>query len=153
MQVKTLIHKDYGEMEIHVCNHEKTPQVIDVAKQIDRMLNLTFTGTDEQGVRMIKADDVIRFYSRNQKVYVQDNISEAGVLFKLYELEEKLDEKQFFRISKSEIVNLKKIKRLDMSVAGTIKVIFADDSFSYTSRRNVTRLKQALGYKKGGKEI
>ena len=108
MQVKTLIHKDYGEMEIHVCNHEKTPQVIDVAKQIDRMLNLTFTGTDEQGVRMVTADDVIRFYSRNQKVYVQDNISEAGVLFKLYELEEKLDEKQFFRISKSEIVNLKK---------------------------------------------
>lgn len=151
MQVKTLIHKDYAEMEIHVCNYEKTTQVIDVAKQIDRMLNLTFTGTDERGVRMIKADDVIRFYSLNQKVYAQDGISDAGVSFKLYELEEKLDEKQFFRISKSEIVNLKKIKRLDMSVSGTIKVIFTDDTFSYTSRRNVTRLKQALGYKKRSK--
>ena len=153
MQVKTLIHKEYEEMEIHVCNYEKTQQVIDVAKQIERMFNLTFTGTDEKGVRIIKAENVIRFYSQNQKVYAQDNISDAGISFKLYELEEKLDEKQFFRISKSEIVNLKKIKRLDMSVSGTIKVIFSDDTFSYTSRRNVSRLKQALGYKKGSAQV
>ncbi len=149
MQVKTVIQKDYEEIEIHVCNREKTPGVLEVAKQIDRMFNLTFSGTDAHGGRVIRADEVIRFYSNNQNVYVQDNVGEARIAYKLYELEEKLDERQFFRISKSEIVNLKKIKRLDMSVSGTIKVIFLDDSFSYTSRRNVTRLKQALGYKKG----
>ena len=151
MQVKTVIHNDYEEMEIHVCNREKTPGVVEVAKQIDRMFNLTFSGTDVHGGRMIRADRVIRFYSNNQNVYAQDNIGEARIPYKLYELEEKLDERQFFRISKSEIVNLKKIKRLDMSVSGTIKVIFTDDSFSYTSRRNVTRLKVALGYKRGEK--
>jgi len=66
---------------------------------------------------------------------------------KLYELEERLDEGQFFRISKSEIVNLKKIKRLDLSITGTIKVILSDGTESYTSRRNVTKLKQILGIK------
>ena len=152
MRIKTLIHKDYEEMEIHVCNHEKTPLVAEVAKQIDRMFNLTFNGTDENGTRVILADDVIRFYSLNQKVFVQDKTGPAGISFKLYELEEMLDESQFFRISKSEIVNLKKIKRLDMSMSGTIKVFFSDDSFSYTSRRNVSRLKQVLGYRKGSGE-
>jgi DNA-binding LytR/AlgR family response regulator len=66
---------------------------------------------------------------------------------KLYELEERLDAGQFFRISKSEIVNLKKIKRLDMSITGTIKVILSDGTETYTSRRNVTKLKQCLGIK------
>ena len=58
-----------------------------------------------------------------------------------------MDEGQFFRISKSEIVNLKKIRRLDMSVTGTIKVILSDGTETYTSRRNVTKLKNCLGIK------
>ena len=44
----------------------------------------------------------------------------------------------------TEIINLKKIRRLDMSITGTIKVIMKDDSESYTSRRNVAKLKQVL---------
>ena len=42
---------------------------------------------------------------------------------KLYELENSLDNMRFIRISKSEIVNLREIKKLDMDMVGTIKVI------------------------------
>ena len=153
MQVKTLVHKEYTEMEIHVCHNEKSERMLEVARQIDRMVNLTITGTDEKGTKIMKVDDVMRFYTHDQKVLAQDKDGTASIAFKLYELEEKLDEKQFIRISKSEIVNLKKIKRLDMSVSGTIKVIFFDESWTYTSRRNVTRLKNALGYKRRGEGV
>ena len=146
MRIKTLVHKDYTEMEIHVCHNEKSERMLEVAKQIDNLVNLTITGTDEKGARIMQVDDIIRFYTCEQKVLAQDRDGVASIPFKLYELEEKLDDKRFVRISKSEIVNLKKIKRLDMSVSGTIKVIFCDEGWTYTSRRNVTRLKNALGY-------
>lgn len=145
MQVKILVHKDYEEMEVHVCHHEKSERMLAVAKQIDNLVNLTITGMDEKGAKIMNVEDVIRFYTQEQKVLAQDKDGTATIPFKLYELEEKLDGKRFVRISKSEIVNLKKIKRLDMSVSGTIKVIFYDESWTYTSRRNVTRLKNALG--------
>ena len=47
----------------------------------------------------------------------------------------------------TEIFNLKKIKRLDMSITGTIKVLLSDGTETYTSRRNVTKLKRCLGIK------
>ena len=56
-----------------------------------------------------------------------------------------MDEKRFLRISKSEIINLRKIERLDMSITGTIKVVLTDGTETFTSRRNVTKLKKSLG--------
>ena len=96
---------------------------------------------------MLPLREVLRFYSENQMVMMQDTKGVYSIQEKLYELEEKLDAGQFFRISKSEIVNLKKIKRLDLSITGTIKVILSDGTETYTSRRNVTKLKQCLGIK------
>lgn len=73
-------------------------------------------------------------------------------LKKLYELESQLDKRQFIRISKSEIVNIRKIKKLDISHAGTIKVALMDGTETYTSRRNVSKLKAVLGIgQRGGK--
>lgn len=60
-------------------------------------------------------------------------------------MEDDLNEKLFFRSSKSEIINLKQIQRLDMSLSGTIRVIMKDGSETYTSRRNVVKLKKVLG--------
>ena len=64
---------------------------------------------------------------------------------KLYELENELNGKIFFRSSKSEIINLKQIQKLDLSLSGTIRVIMKDGSETYTSRRTVSKLKKALG--------
>ena len=64
---------------------------------------------------------------------------------RLYELEERLNKRLFVRISNSEIVNLKKIVRLDLSMSGTICVELNNHSTAYVSRRYVTKIKQALG--------
>lgn len=145
MEVKTQISKAYPEMEVHVCNHELNMQVRQVAEQISRVVNDTMTGMDENGIHMLNISGIVRFFAQEQKVYAQNKEGCYSIHLKLYELEEQLDGRQFIRISKSEIVNLKKIKCLDMNLAGTIKVIFYDGTQTYTSRRNITRLKKALG--------
>ena len=64
---------------------------------------------------------------------------------KLYELEDKLDGRSFARISNSEIINLKKVERFDLSMTGTICVKMTNGRVTYVSRRYVSKIKQILG--------
>jgi DNA-binding LytR/AlgR family response regulator len=148
MRVRARIDKNLDAVEIQVCSSELTPQVKALVEEISAFVNEGIAGTDSRGEKVvIPLREILRFYTENQKVIVQDTKGTYVIQEKLYELEEQLDEEQFFRIAKSEIVNLKKIRRLDMSITGTIKVILSDGTETYTSRRNVTKLKQRLGIK------
>lgn len=64
---------------------------------------------------------------------------------RLYELEGKLDRHAFARISHSEIVHLKQVTALDLSLSGTIRITLAGGTVCYASRRYVKKIKQALG--------
>ena len=146
MRVRARIDNSFEKMEIQVCSNELTLQVKQMVEDISAFVNEGISGTDFRGERvMLPLKDILRFYTENQRVMAQDADGVYIIYEKLYELEERLDSGHFFRISKSEIVNLKKIKRLDMSITGTIKVILSDGTETYTSRRNVTKLKQCLG--------
>ena len=67
------------------------------------------------------------------------------VRLRLYELEERLDPHTFVRISNSEILNLKKITAMDLSLTGTIRITLEDGTSTYVSRRYVKKIKDALG--------
>lgn len=148
MRVRARIDKGFETPEIQVCYKELTTQIKQLVEDISSYVNEGIAGTDFRGEKVVlPVRDILRIYTENQKVMLQDAKGIYSTQEKLYELEERLDENQFFRISKSEIVNLKKIKRLDLSITGTIKVILSDGTETYTSRRNVTKLKQILGIK------
>lgn len=81
-------------------------------------------------------------------IKIDANVEEPEALYqvrlRLYELEERLDNR-FVRISNSEIVNLKKVKSLDLSFVGTICMELSNGEVSYVSRRYVSRMKKILG--------
>lgn len=56
-----------------------------------------------------------------------------------------MDNSKFVRISNSEIVNLKKVKSLDLSFVGTICMELSNGTVSYVSRRYVSKIKKVLG--------
>ncbi len=64
---------------------------------------------------------------------------------RLYEAEERLNGKDFVRISNSEIINIKKAIKFDLSTAGTICVSLSNGNISFVSRRYVTKIKNTLG--------
>ncbi|MBQ9448369.1 MAG: LytTR family transcriptional regulator [Acholeplasmatales bacterium] len=66
----------------------------------------------------------------------------------LYKIEEKLDKSWFVKISQSEIVNLKYVKKWSLCTGGIIKIELQNDIQSYTSRRYATLIKEIL--RKGG---
>ena len=149
MQIKSEINEKYRELEVHVCHEVMNEEVKSVMGQLHALFDASLTGTDEVGNRcVIKPAEVISFYAEGQRVMAMDDKKKYVISKKLYELEKEYEPLCFVRISKSEIVNYKKIRSLDVSLTGTIKVIMKNGYETYTSRRNVSKLKELLRGKK-----
>ncbi|WP_304635063.1 LytTR family DNA-binding domain-containing protein, partial [uncultured Oscillibacter sp.] len=90
--------------------------------------------------------EVLRFYGEDKEVRAQALGGEIyTVRLRLYELEERLDQKAFVRVSHSEIVNWKRVTALDLSLSGTIRVTLEGGVVTYVSRRYVKKIKEVLG--------
>jgi len=59
-------------------------------------------------------------------------------------LEEQLDPKQFFRAGRKEIINLKRIEKVDIGVSGGLRVTLPGGRSVEMSRRQSTRLREIL---------
>ena len=94
---------------------------------------------------VLEEDDILRIYAVNGRVFAVLPSGEYMLRLRLYEVEERLKQQHFVRISNSEIINLKKVRSFDLSLTGTICVVLADGSKTYASRRYVTKLKGVLG--------
>lgn len=145
MKIKTEIDDKYKEIELHVCNDVLNSEVREILGELHETFDQAIAGVDERGNRvMIAASDIISIFAEDQKVMVLGTGGTYTVQKKLYELESELGDTYFTRISKSEIVNIRKIKNLDMSIIGTIKITMKNGYETYVSRRNVAKIKEKL---------
>ena len=103
------------------------------------------SGTRDGLVEVLEPQEIIRVYADSGKTIAATTKGEYTLRLRLYEAEERLDGRQFVRISNSEIINLKKVKSFDMSFAGTICVSMSDSAVTYVSRRYVSKIKKILG--------
>ena len=72
---------------------------------------------------------------------------------KFAELEERLDESRFVRISRFELVNIRMISGFDLSMAGTIKVSLKDGTETWVARRYVRTIQEKfMSINQGGKD-
>ena len=96
-------------------------------------------------IYLVDLEDVELFYSYDSGVMFSANGSEYKANEKLFELEHKYGHKSFMRISKSVIVNIKKIEYL--APAFNKKLIFKMESGKeeYSSRTYYTKIREKLG--------
>ncbi len=145
MKIRTEINSKYSEIELHICHSEINDEVRNISSELHMMYDESLAGIDERGDRhMLRPGEIVAFYSEGQRVIALGEEERYIISSKLYELEEELTKKHFMRISKSEIVNIRKIRSLDMSISGTIKIIMKNGHETYASRRNVSKLKERL---------
>lgn len=145
MKIKIMIDERYQEPEIHVCYKEADRRVSEIVADLKCFYEKQLMAVDSRGNKcFLKVGKISRIFAQKQKVYAVAEKQTYELSKKLYELEKELDAATFIRISKSEIINMHKIKKLDMNTMGTMRVIMQDEEETYTSRRNVTRLKNAL---------
>lgn len=95
----------------------------------------------ERGEEFLRYNEIQRIYTQQRRVLVDSDRGTFLMRQRMYELEEKLDNTEFVRISNSEIVNKRRIRRLDFSLTGTIRLIFRDGTETYVSRRFMPRIR------------
>ena len=145
MKIKYDIQDKYKEIEIHLCNNEKNSEVMSIREVIMNLLEMKIKVVKEQESRLVATSQIIRIYSANKKVYVRTKDDYCyEVKERIYTLEEQLKDKDFVRISNSELVNVNEIEKLDMSSAGTIKMLMKNGDVTYVSRRYVSKIKKML---------
>lgn len=93
----------------------------------------------------LEPEAILRFYGEEKEVKAQTADGVYTMRLRLYELEEQLAGRRFVRISHSEIVNLRQVTALDLSLTGTIRMTLRGGAVTYVSRRYVKKIKEVLG--------
>lgn len=119
MKVGIHIDRSVEEIEVLITAQERNRKVDALYQHIvefDKSRLETLTAYRDDIAKIVNVADIFRIYTGNQKVYIQTHQGEYVIRYRLYELNEALDKKQFLRISNSEIVNVKKIRDIDLSI-------------------------------------
>ena len=123
---------------------EEVTRVVDFISKLDDITTV-ISGIRDDKVELLEQESIFRIYAEEGKVLARTESGLYQIRLRLYELEERLDDSKFVRISNSEIVNLKKVKSLDLSFVGTICMELSNGEVSYVSRRYVSKIKKMLG--------
>lgn len=147
--MKLNINIDAGvkEPEIMITTAHMTEDINRVVEFVSRLDDAPtiISGIREDKVELLDQEAIFRFYTEDGKVFAKTEQGLYQIRLRLYEVEERLDNGKFVRISNSEIVNLKKVKSLDLSFVGTICMELSNGEVSYVSRRYVSKIKRVLG--------
>ena len=144
MKIKFDIQDKYKDIEIHLCNKEKNSEILGIHHTFVNLLDMKIRVHKEHESKVVVPSQIIRIYSQNKKVYVRTKDDCYEVKERLNTLEEQLKDRDFVRISNSEIVNIEQIEKLDMSHVGTIKMYMKNQDETYVSRRYVSKIKEVL---------
>lgn len=147
--MKLNINIDLGakEPEIMITTAHMTEdvnRVVDFVSRLDDAPTI-ISGIREDKVELLDQEAIVRIYAEEGKVFAKTEQGLYQIRLRLYEVEERLNNGKFVRISNSEIVNLKKVKSLDLSFVGTICMELSNGEVSYVSRRHVSKIKKVLG--------
>lgn len=144
MDVELKTQPGRQEPKIVILAGEETPALRRLAQELAGLaLDPVPVWAGERAMRMPQ-EEFLRFYTDGKGVSAQTAQECYAVRLRLYELEERLDNRRFVRISNSEIVNLDKVTALDLSLAGTIRMTLDGRVTAYVSRRYVKKIKETL---------
>lgn len=145
MQVEVKLDKTVTEPKVIILTDRMSEEVNALVQMLSETEPKLIAGFRDDTVTVLDEQEILRIYAAGGKVYAVLPSGEYVLRLRLYEAEERLKQRQFVRISNSEIINLKKARSFDLSFTGTICVVLSDGSKTYVSRRYVSRIKEVLG--------
>lgn len=146
MKISINIDPECNNPEIVISCRQLSPEIEKIIASL-RMLENRLTVRSDGAVHIIDPYEALYMESVDRKtfVYTKDRVYETDL--KLYELEEMLADRYFFRVSKSCIVNLKKIKMLKADLERRIKITMDNGEQIIASRMYADELRKRLGVK------
>lgn len=103
------------------------------------------TAVRDGSIMQISPKEIFYFEAVDNKVFLYLEKEVYETRYKLYELEERFRGTDFFRISKSYIINLAKVKSLSPAFNGRFEALMKNGEKLVISRQYVPVLKEKLG--------
>ncbi|QLY77928.1 LytTR family DNA-binding domain-containing protein [Clostridium intestinale] len=122
--------------------NDEVKRIIELIKLSDEKI-IGFLNGESYVVDPIK---ILYFESVDKKtfMYTEDKVYEISL--RLYELEKKMSKYDFFRSSKSTIINISRIKKLSHKFNGKLEATLDNDEKLLISRQYVSVIKEILGF-------
>ncbi len=140
---------------IEDCNPGEEDQIIVRCKELDENIlkllselklgHKKLAGMKDGNITMIEPSSVYYFEGVDNKVfmYCKQNVYETKL--RLYEIEEDYKNTNYFRASKSVILNVSKIKSISPAYSGRFEALLFNGEKVVISRQYVPELKNKLG--------
>ena len=120
--------------------NEELQRLILMFKSSEEKLLGVMDGT----INFIEPKDIFYFESIDKKTFMYTQLQVLETALRLYELEEKLGKLDFFRASKSTIINISKIKKLSPRFNGRLEALLENGEKLIISRQYVPIIKEIL---------
>jgi len=146
MRVELKIDEKYTEpyVEIHTAKLTPTIQAAILLLQSENESHI-ITAQQENRTYMLDPKTIIVICTEGRELVLYDSAKQRYIVNKpLYELEEQLS-KDFIRISKSSIINIKKIKHIEAAFNGTMKIELEMGIKEVITRNYRKKFKERLG--------
>jgi len=129
-------------VEIHC--RDVTKEVTKLKTYIDNYRTGIHASEDGETL-FVALEDILYIESVDKRTFIYTEGKVLGTDKRLYELEDVLDKRDFFRCSKSVIVNLNKVVKLKPEITRNILATLTNGEVVVVSRRYVAGLKKLLG--------
>ena len=145
MKVNLFVSRDIEEPHADIHTNELTDNIskaINILESDDQSEMLAVkNGLD---ITLLELKDIFMFRVENKQVKVFSENNEYFIKKPLYQVEETLTD-DFLRISKTTIINLKKVKRVAPSLRGMMFIELKNGLKDNISRKYLPDFKSALG--------
>ena len=146
-RVSVRFEKDRDEKNITVLFRasRQDAQVEQLMNRVREPFVDTIAATDSDGgTVLLPFEDITSISSDNKRLKVLADNGTYWLKGSLQEMERLLEPNMFLRISRYEIVNLRKISRFDFTISGTLRIEFGEGMETWASRRYIPQIKNRL---------
>ena len=146
MKIEIDIDEKYSDTEVVIRAHKLDSDVERLVAMM-RMVNMQIGVRKNDETYLLDVEKILYIEAVDRKtfVYTSDETYESDL--KLYEIEQELLERDFFRISKQSIVNIRMIKSLKSEIKRKIRITLKNDEQIIVSRLYSDELRRKLGLK------
>lgn len=121
MKVEIVIDEEYQETYVKIFTDKYNKEIENLEKSLVNINNNVILGFKDDDAFVLDLKNIYRFFTEDKDVFIECRDNTYKSRLRMYEIEHRLNN-SFVRISRSEIINISYIKKLDLSFKGTIAV-------------------------------
>lgn len=144
MNIEIICNDSIAETKVTIYTNKISQEIENLRQTILSSYSTQLVAFKDDFAFPIEFKDILRIYSEDKAIFVETISDKYKSKQKLYVLEQILPKDMFCQISRSEIINLKFIKKLDLSYFGSIVIEFKNGAKSFVSRRCISKFKKIL---------